>query len=69
MRGGSAKRETPVQGRSVMTPDSSMIQPIQGAFTRLAEYIVHSGQAGVTVLVAVMTVVVFSVWLALRPQS
>ncbi len=51
-----------------MTPESSMMQPTQGAFTRLAEYIVHSGQAGVMVLAAVVTVAAVSVWLAVRPQ-
>jgi len=51
-----------------MTPESSMMQPTQGAFTRLAEYIVHSGQAGVMVLAAVVMVIAVSVWLALRPQ-
>ncbi len=45
-----------------------MMQPTQGAFTRLAEYIVHSGQAGMLMLAAVVMVVVLSVWLALRPQ-
>lgn len=45
-----------------------MMQPTQGAFTRLAEYIVHSGQPGMVVLAAVVTIVFLSVWLALRPQ-
>ena len=45
-----------------------MMQPTQGTFTRLAEYIVHSGQAGVMVLAAVVMVIAVSVWLAMRPQ-
>jgi len=65
---GPPNEKQQFRGQSVMMPDPSMIQPTQGAFTRLAEYIVHSGQAGVMVLVAVVMVIAVSVWLALRPQ-
>ncbi len=51
-----------------MAPDFSMTHSMQGAFTRFAEYIVHSGHTGTVVLAAVVTVVLLSVWLALRPQ-
>ncbi len=51
-----------------MTPDISVMQSSHGSFTRLAEYIVHSGQAGTMVLAAVVTVAVLSVWIVIRPQ-
>ena len=51
-----------------MTPESSMMQPTQGAFTRLAEYIVHCTYWYRNKNHIMVMVIAVSVWLAMRPQ-